>query len=64
MCDRRGVIVVDKPTILHPGRYEYGEAIVDFDEANTLVWVLTLLVAERWQTGTGQNEKSSGVEGL
>ncbi|MFP5274248.1 DUF1156 domain-containing protein [Coleofasciculus sp.] len=37
LCDRRGVTAVDKPTQYYIlGRYEYGEAIVDFDEANTL----------------------------
>lgn len=37
-CDKRGVSVVDKPTQYYIlGRYEYGEAIVEFDEANTLV---------------------------
>ncbi|MBD1803868.1 DUF1156 domain-containing protein, partial [Microcoleus sp. FACHB-SPT15] len=37
LCDRRGVTAVDKPTQYYIlGRYEYGEAIVEFDEANTL----------------------------
>jgi putative DNA methylase len=37
LCDRRGVTAVDKPTQYYIlGRYEYGEASVDFDEANTL----------------------------
>lgn len=37
LCDKRGVSAVDKPTQYYIlGRYEYGEAIVDFDEANTL----------------------------
>ncbi|MDV2993252.1 MAG: hypothetical protein N4J56_002906 [Chroococcidiopsis sp. SAG 2025] len=36
-CDKRGVSAVDKPTQYYIlGRYEYGEAIVEFDEANTL----------------------------
>jgi putative DNA methylase len=36
-CDKRGVGAVDKPTQYYIlGRYEYGEAIVEFDEANTL----------------------------
>lgn len=36
-CDKRGVSAVDKPTQYYIlGRYEYGEAMVDFDEANTL----------------------------
>lgn len=36
-CDRKGVSLVDKPTQFYiMGRYEYGEAAVDFDEANTL----------------------------
>ncbi|NJR56031.1 MAG: hypothetical protein HC768_16555 [Acaryochloris sp. CRU_2_0] len=36
-CDRRGVSLVDKPTQYYiMGRYEYGEAAVEFDEANTL----------------------------
>lgn len=36
-CDRRGVSAVDKATQFYiMGRYEYGEAVVDFDEANTL----------------------------
>jgi putative DNA methylase len=36
-CDRRGVSAVDKPTQFYiMARYEYGEAIVEFDEANTL----------------------------
>lgn len=37
LCDKRGVSAVDKPTQYYIlGRYEYGETIVDFDEANTL----------------------------
>jgi len=32
ICDRRGVIVVDKPHNITSCRYEYGEAIVDFDQ--------------------------------
>lgn len=37
LCDKRGVSAVDKPTQYYIlGRYEYGEAIVEFDEANTL----------------------------
>ncbi len=37
LCDKRGVSVVDKPTQYYIlGRYEYREAIVEFDEANTL----------------------------
>ncbi|MEG3936095.1 DUF1156 domain-containing protein [Microcoleus sp. T3_B1] len=36
-CDHKGVSAVDKPTQYYIlGRYEYGEAIVEFDEANTL----------------------------
>lgn len=36
-CDRQGVSLVDKPTQYYiMGRYEYGEAAVEFDEANTL----------------------------
>lgn len=36
-CDRRGVSAVDKPTQFYiMARYEYGEAVVEFDEANTL----------------------------
>jgi putative DNA methylase len=36
-CDRRGVSAVDKATQFYiMGRYEYGEAVVEFDEANTL----------------------------
>lgn len=36
-CDKRGVSAVDKPTQYYIlGRYEYGEAVVEFDEANTL----------------------------
>jgi putative DNA methylase len=36
-CDKKGVSAVDKPTQYYIlGRYEYGEAIVEFDEANTL----------------------------
>jgi len=36
-CDRRGVSLVDKPTQYYiMGRYEYGELVVEFDEANTL----------------------------
>jgi len=36
-CDKRGVSAVDKPTQYYIlGRYEYGEVIVEFDEANTL----------------------------
>lgn len=36
-CDKRGVSAVDKHTQYYIlGRYEYGEAIVEFDEANTL----------------------------
>ena len=36
-CDRKGVSLVDKPTQFYiMGRYEYREAAVDFDEANTL----------------------------
>lgn len=37
LCDKKGVSAVDKPTQYYIlGRYEYGEAIVEFDEANTL----------------------------
>lgn len=37
LCDKKGVSFVDKPTQYYIlGRYEYGEASVDFDEANTL----------------------------
>ncbi|ERT08625.1 hypothetical protein M595_1411 [Lyngbya aestuarii BL J] len=37
LCDKRGVSAVDKPTQYYIlGRYEYGEAVVEFDEANTL----------------------------
>jgi len=37
LCDKRGVSAVDKPTQYYIlGRYEYGDAIVEFDEANTL----------------------------
>lgn len=36
-CDRKGVSLVDKATQFYiMGRYEYGEAEVEFDEANTL----------------------------
>ncbi|MEH2001956.1 MAG: DUF1156 domain-containing protein [Nostoc sp.] len=36
-CDKKGISAVDKPTQYYIlGRYEYGEAIVEFDEANTL----------------------------
>lgn len=36
-CGQKGVSAVDKPTQYYIlGRYEYGEAIVEFDEANTL----------------------------
>jgi len=36
-CDRQGVGGVDKPTQYYVmGRYQYGEAVVDFDEANVL----------------------------
>ncbi|HAO12933.1 MAG TPA: adenine-specific DNA methylase [Planktothrix sp. UBA8407] len=36
-CDKKGVSFVDKPTQYYIlWRYEYGEAVVDFDEANTL----------------------------
>ncbi|NET07313.1 MAG: DUF499 domain-containing protein [Symploca sp. SIO2B6] len=36
-CNKRGVSTVDKPTQYYIlGRYEYGNAVVDFDEANTL----------------------------
>lgn len=36
-CDQKGVTGVDKPTQYYIlGRYEYGEAMVEFDEANTL----------------------------
>jgi putative DNA methylase len=36
-CNKRGVSAVDKPTQYYIlGRYEYGDAIIDFDEANTL----------------------------
>lgn len=36
-CDKRGVNTVDKTTQYYIlGRYEYSEAIVEFDEANTL----------------------------
>ena len=36
-CDKRGISAVDKPTQYYIlGRYEYGEAAVEFDEANTL----------------------------
>ncbi len=37
LCDKKGISTVDKPTQYYIlGRYEYGEAIVDFDEANTM----------------------------
>ena len=37
LCDKRGVSAVDKPTQYYIlGRYEYGDAIVEFDEANSL----------------------------
>ncbi len=37
LCDKKGVSAVDKPTQYYIlGRYEYGEAVVEFDEANTL----------------------------
>lgn len=37
LCDKRGISAVDKPTQFYIlGRYEYGEAIVEFDEANTM----------------------------
>jgi putative DNA methylase len=36
-CDKRGISSVDKATQYYIlGRYEYGEAVVEFDEANTL----------------------------
>ncbi|MDM3843610.1 MAG: hypothetical protein PT120_09135 [Aphanizomenon gracile PMC649.10] len=36
-CDKKGISAVDKPTQYYIlARYEYGEAIVEFDEANTL----------------------------
>ena len=36
-CDQKGVSAVDKPTQYYIlARYEYGETIVEFDEANTL----------------------------
>jgi putative DNA methylase len=36
-CDKRGISAVDKPTQYYIlGRYEYGEATVEFDEANAL----------------------------
>jgi len=36
-CDSKGVSQIDKPTQYYIlARYEYGEAIVEFDEANTL----------------------------
>jgi putative DNA methylase len=36
-CDQKGVSAVDKPTQYYIlARYEYGEAIVEFDEANVL----------------------------
>jgi putative DNA methylase len=36
-CDKKGISAVDKPTQYYIlGRYEYGEAIVEFDEANIL----------------------------
>ncbi|MDZ8238648.1 MAG: DUF1156 domain-containing protein [Nostoc sp. ChiQUE01a] len=36
-CDKKGISTVDKPTQYYIlGRYEYGESIVEFDEANTL----------------------------
>ncbi len=36
-CDKKGISAVDKPTQYYIlGRYEYGEAAVEFDEANTL----------------------------
>ncbi|MGL5807166.1 MAG: DUF1156 domain-containing protein, partial [Xenococcaceae cyanobacterium] len=36
-CDKKGISTVDKPTQYYIlGRYEYGEATVEFDEANTL----------------------------
>lgn len=37
LCDKKGVSLVDKPTLYYIlGRYEYGDAVVEFDEANTL----------------------------
>ncbi|BAQ63145.1 adenine-specific DNA methylase containing a Zn-ribbon (plasmid) [Geminocystis sp. NIES-3708] len=37
-CDQKGVSAVNKPTQYYIlARYEYGEAVVEFDEANTLV---------------------------
>ncbi|VXD24264.1 conserved hypothetical protein [Planktothrix serta PCC 8927] len=37
LCDKKGVSFVDKPTQYYIlARYEYGEAVVEFDEANTL----------------------------
>ena len=37
LYDKRGVSAVDKPSLYYIlGRYEYGEAMVEFDEANTL----------------------------
>ncbi|GFE72151.1 DUF1156 domain-containing protein [Chroococcus sp. FPU101] len=36
-CDQKGISKVDKPTQYYIlGRYEYGESVVEFDEANTL----------------------------
>lgn len=36
-CDQKGISKVDKPTQYYIlGRYEYGETVVEFDEANTL----------------------------
>jgi putative DNA methylase len=37
LCDKKGVSFVDKPTQYYIlARYEYGEVIVEFDEANSL----------------------------
>lgn len=37
LCDKKGVSFVDKPTQYYIlARYEYGEAVVEFDEANSL----------------------------
>ena len=41
-CDKKGISAVDKPTQYYIlARYEYGEAIVEFDEANTLAPLVT-----------------------
>ncbi len=71
LCDRRGISAVDKPTQYYiMGRYEYGEAIVDFDEANTMARGIGVELdgaggANRWEISTRQeNQKSSATAGL